>query len=54
MPELPETSQEKPVYETPVIVDLNAIQRGEGGFPPGTCTAGSTPTGDCVAGSLVV
>jgi hypothetical protein len=52
MPELPETSQEKPVYENPIIVDLNAIQRGEGGIPGPDCTNGSTPTFGCALGSL--
>jgi hypothetical protein len=50
MPELPETAQEKPVYEPPVIVDLNDIQRGEGGLP--ACAPGSTPGGPCGLGSL--
>ncbi len=53
MPDLPEKSNEKPVYEAPVVVDLNAIQCGEGGTPA-DCVSGSTPSGDCLLGSLVV
>jgi len=50
MPELPETPQEKPVYETPVVVDLNTIQRGEGGTPA-DCHNGSAPSGICSTGA---
>jgi len=50
MPELPETPQEKPVYETPVVVDLNTIQRGEGGTPA-ACISGSSNAIDCGTGA---
>jgi hypothetical protein len=49
MPELPEETQEKPVYETPVVVDLDAIQRGEGGVVVG-CMNGSGDAGGCLVG----
>jgi len=38
-PTKPEPS-EKPTYETPIIVDLNQVQRGDGGILP-DCTSGS-------------
>jgi hypothetical protein len=49
MSELPEETQEKPVYEAPIVVDLDTIQRGEGGIVG--CTNGSGDTINCVAGS---
>ncbi|MBN1439764.1 MAG: hypothetical protein JW929_10175 [Anaerolineales bacterium] len=56
MPELPketqEIPQEKPEYEAPVVVELSAIQRGEGGLPVG-CFNGSAATPTCSTGSLV-
>ncbi len=51
MPDTSEKSQEKPVYEAPVVVDLNTIQCGEGGTPA-DCVSGSTPAGLCVLGGL--
>ena len=50
MPELPKTPKEKPVYETPVVVDLNTIQRGEGGTTV-DCHNGSAPSGACLTGA---
>jgi hypothetical protein len=53
MPEEHEPTTEKPVYETPVVVELNEIQRGEGGGPA-VCTNGSGNAFDCVAGAGVL
>jgi hypothetical protein len=53
MPEILDPIVEKPVYETPVVVELNEIQRGEGGSPA-TCANGSGNAFDCVAGAGVV
>jgi hypothetical protein len=49
MSELPEETQKKPVYEAPIVVDLDTIQRGEGGIVGCTNGSGDT-TGYCVAG----
>jgi hypothetical protein len=48
-----EQTREKLPYETPVVVDLSTIQRGEGGLT-GNCTNGSSPAGYCFVGSLPV
>jgi hypothetical protein len=61
MSRLPDTIQEKPVYVTPLVVDLNSIQRGEGGIAagcvPGTsfispCVVGATETYACLVGAV--
>jgi hypothetical protein len=50
MSELPEKTQEKPVYETPVVVDIDTLQRGEGGAPA-ACLSGSANISGCANGT---
>jgi hypothetical protein len=50
MAEESEKVMEKPVYESPIVVDLNAIQRGSGGVPAG-CVAGTSFISPCVVGA---